>query len=265
MSRSVEAVLLWLTEAAGTADPTPAAKEFGQQVSVLLHRRFDQQSFRLVEHQENDATKKKALKSLQDAVDALKDKPEGLLVLAFSGHGKARGDNKLSWVLRDLELTEGDIYDALAPLPSSIELVLISDCCYGSAILPFSVRFRIPTLVLRWWPGLAIPEPAAVARIERRVVAFAQRLSKSTTDGGPTRNVICIASTNLILVRVNTTVNAFARCLRQAVVPSPPTTYEQVDDEMKRIRASSIFPNSQESWRVVCQPPEAGKLPPFRQ
>lgn len=72
-----------------------------------------------------------------------------------------------------------------------------------------------------------------------------------------------------VLVRKNIEANYFARSLEQVVEASLPAKYELIDEAMdsvmEALEALDAVDWILESWRVVCQPPEAGKLPPFRQ
>lgn len=279
MSRPVEAVLIWLTKSLLVAEPTPASAAFGSEVSAMLRERFGSQSMKLAEWKEVEATEHNAMKSLQAAVEALKGKSEGLLVLAFSGHGARRNGDKLSWILYDREVTEDELFKAMEPLSPGIELVLICDCCYGAEILPNSTRLEPAKRVLRRRPNWAVANRRELELINRRLEALVLRLSRRAADGIPQRNVIGIAATNLLLIRPNSRDNYFATCLHQAVVSSRSATYALLDDVMKEILKEILMKISmkiskrslkkppgigQESWQVVYQPAAAGALPPFR-
>lgn len=261
MARDVEAVLIWLTDTPG-AKPLPAAEEFGKKVRRMLSARFDS-GLRLAEHDNQRATKTKVLASLRSAIGNLKERPEGLLVLAFSGHGNKLPEDRLEWVLHggtststaQDTLTENELYRELEELPAGLEVVLVLDCCYAERGLPNSI--------LRKWLWRLLPS-LALTQLNIATDAMVERLSRPATDG-KARNVIGIVSTNLVLGRTNSPDNYFARCLHQAVVPSPPARYAQVDEAMIKIREEMAVTIVQESWRVVSKPNEAGDLPPFRQ
>lgn len=66
----------------------------------------------------------------------------GLLVMSFAGHGmyiEDDGNDELdgcdtAWVLWDGELTDDDLRDWLHGIPSSCQVVIVSDCCYAGGI-----------------------------------------------------------------------------------------------------------------------------------
>lgn len=226
MTRKVEAVLAWLSATPGRG-PTPASEEFGKHIRALLEGRFAASDLTLVEHPNNLATKSRVLAILEAAATNLEGSPDGLLVVAFSGHGAALTEQALAWVLRDGWLLEEELRQALQSMPLGVEVVLVMDCCYASRALP-------------------------VPAVDGSEVA--------------PRNVICVASASELLLRKNTKANYFARSLRRVVESSLPATYELLDDEMAAtMEALGEVDWIPESWWVVCQPTEAGALSPFRQ
>lgn len=261
MARDVESVLIWLTDTPG-AKPLPAAKEFGEKVRGMLSARFGSW-LRLAEHDNQWATKTNVLASLKSAISNLRERPEGLLVLAFSGHGNKLPEDRLEWVLHSGTststaqdtLTEDELSRELEELPAGLEVVLVLDCCYAERGLPNSI--------LRKWLWRLLPS-LALTQLNIATDAMVERLSRPATDG-KARNVIGIVSTNLVLGRRNSPDNYFARCLHQVVVSSLAARYEQVDEEMIKLREHMAVTVVQESWRVVFKPDAAGKLPPFLQ
>lgn len=237
MTRKVEAVLAWLSATPG-AGPTPASEEFGKHIRALLEGRFATSDLTLVEHPNNLATKSRVLASLEAAATNLKGSPDGLLVVAFSGHGAALTEQALAWVLSDGRLAEEELRQALQSMPLGVEIVLVMDCCYALRALPLSRGSKL------------------------------QHLLSPAMDGSEvaSRNVICVASASELLLRKNTKANYFARSLRRVVESSLPATYELIDDEMAAtMEALGEVDWIPESWWVVCQPTEAGALSPFRQ
>lgn len=257
MARKVEAVLAWLSDTP-EAGPTPASAEFGTHLRAMLQGRFNDSDLTLVEHSNDLATKNRVLASLKAAVTNFKGSQDGLLVVGFSGHGAALGEEHLAWVLSDGMLPEEELRQALQPMPRGVEVVLVVDCCYALSVLPVS-------------SGSKLMKPAAVAtlrRIHQLQEQMLHNLSHPVMDEGKVapRNVICIAAASDLLVRKNIEANYFARSLNQVVKKSLPPKYELIDEEMdSAMEALGDVDWIPESWWVVCQPPEAGKLPPFRQ
>lgn len=67
---------------------------------------------------------------------------EGELWLTFAGHGVAvRGlgddpdNHDEAWCLHDGLLLDDEIYDLLQPLPSTSQVLMISDCCFAGGLL----------------------------------------------------------------------------------------------------------------------------------
>lgn len=291
MARHVESVLLALTETPGSS--SPRAPELVSEAHALLKGRFSAGTLNQQSLESAQATKSKVLDAVRSACGRLKGAGAGLLVLAHSGHGGVTRTGH-TWELYDGSLIDTELAELLAELPEKVEVVLISDCCYGSAILRPGVKInsvvipipaalndflssppsggRIPGFVGVPWPLDALrerlePMPNDLRALRQKLRTSVTRLAAGNAplrDAKP-RNTVCIASADITLSTDGTTKNRFAQCLR-AVMESnaPPPRYDLLDDEMLELLANRGESHVEQKWWTVdAEPAVAAALPPF--
>jgi Caspase domain len=274
MPRPAEAILFSLTETQNRGD-TPASADSAMQVRELLRAQLG--ATVVLTERGNGTTCTQALQLIRAASTRLQTSQDALLVISFAGHG-AFNDGYHSWIFEDGELSDTQLANALSALPASAEIVIISDCCYGSGMLRpgFNIGSRfmshlwslLPRFLL---PGRARPHPDDLHKVRTSLRALTARVSRAASDGSrlspeSMRRSVCIAATNLVLVRATSDTSTFARCLRGAMArPSPPASYDTLDDAMGEVQKQIHASLGQESWRVEAEPIGAGTLKPFRQ
>jgi Caspase domain len=293
--RRVEAVLLALEKTPGMED-SPRAPMLVSEVTDLLNHLVDQRDLSVVPLANERATKEAlvdALRAARERLAASAASAAGLLVLAFSGHG-GKTDEGHTWQLTDGPLSDTELAATLTTLPANVEVVLISDCCYGVGILRPGVN----------WDGEVIPIPEALHRLltspadvskqsslehllsdalRRRLVPMPEDLqglreklrtsvARLALASGPdghaaSRSTLCLASASMTLSPDGTRTNRFAQCLRavmESTSPPPPRSYDVLDDEMEKLlRTRGEQYAEQHLWIVEAEPAAAAELPPF--
>lgn len=128
MTRTVRAILIAGDEDLGT--PAPGALEALAALDADLVKRFP---VRDVARLQNGPTRSKVL----DAFATMRSRLSlgELFIVMFAGHGdKATSDQPSQlWDLTDDEqFDDGELAEQLLALPDGVDIVVVSDCCYGA-------------------------------------------------------------------------------------------------------------------------------------
>jgi hypothetical protein len=131
--RNVRAILIAGDDLERPGMPSPYATEALKLLENDLRDRFSGGDV-IINRPGNASTRTRVLK----AFDRMRHIVRGddLFVVMFAGHGKADvARDTQSWVLTKGEsVSDKDLSEALRKFPRSVDIVVISDCCYGEGL-----------------------------------------------------------------------------------------------------------------------------------
>lgn len=193
----------------------------------------------------------------------------GLFVLMFSGHG-GFDDRAHFWQLSRGQLQDHELLGLLGHFDLDVEIVVISDCCYGAGMLRAGLGKVVPTprggerLELAAWQREEL-ERQLTTRLHS-FMARATALEESASPLAaprppraralPQRTVVMAAATDWLMIRGGEE-NRFVRALCQAVPRA--RTY----GTLRGVMESVIQPDGQSNWIVDAEPLEALELAPL--
>jgi hypothetical protein len=144
MNRNVYAILISVPQSAEYQTTTiPDADEAVERFRVMLDQRFHEKLV-VASLKRPDATQDKVCQAFEGAVGHLAG--GDLFIILFIGHGLQASDTHAyqAWALDDSEFTDRQLAGYLARLKRNVEVVIISDSCYGAGIAapgPTALRF----------------------------------------------------------------------------------------------------------------------------
>lgn len=135
MNRKVHAILISVPQS--SAYPTkviPGADAALDCFAALLTERFTDPAPSICVLKRPDATEVNVTAAFEEAGCQLSG--DDLFIVLFIGHGRGShtGHVYQAWALNDSEFTDKQLADHLSKLPKTIEVVIISDSCYGAGI-----------------------------------------------------------------------------------------------------------------------------------
>lgn len=129
MTRSVHAILIIGDDAETAGTPAPGAAPAALIIDADLQKRFEAPDIVRLHNRPSQAQVHKAFATMRRRVSRGE-----LFVVLFAGHGDtphAPGQGQL-WYLSHCEwFDDNQLADELLKLPDGVDIVVISDCCYG--------------------------------------------------------------------------------------------------------------------------------------
>lgn len=190
----------------------------------------------------------------------------GLFILMFSGHG-GLDERAHYWQLIDACLRDVEVLELLGRFREGVEIVVISDCCYGAGILRgmgegmgmgealvSQARLALATAQREKWESQMRDRRQTF--VHAAAAAPPGPTARAPGSGAPPRPIVLISATDWILIRSSAR-NQFIRALAAALGSA--ATYGELRAQMLEVSK----PEGQSNWDIHIAPAEARQLPPL--